>query len=57
MHYDIEFYKEDGKFCAYIGEENGSGYKIKADTIDELTREIGYYFGDVVDEETFEVEE
>lgn len=57
MHYDIEFYKENGKFCAYIGEENGSGYKISADTIDELTREIGYYFGDVVEEKTFEVEQ
>ena len=56
MHYDIEFYKEDGKFCAYIGQEDGSGYKISSDTIDQLTREIGDYFGDVVEEKTFEVE-
>lgn len=56
MHYDIEFYKEDGKFCAYIGLDGGSGYKISGDTIDELTREIGYYFGDVVEERDFETE-
>lgn len=56
MHYDIEFYKKDGKYCAYIGQENGSGYEISSDTIDQLTREIGYYFGDEVEEKTFEVE-
>ena len=56
MHYDIEFYKKAGKYCAYIGQEDGSGYEISSDTIDQLTREIGYYFGDEVEEETFGVE-
>jgi hypothetical protein len=53
MHYDIEFYKEDGTFCAYIGQEDGSGYKIISDSIDGLTQEIGSYFGDVVEEKDF----
>ena len=53
MHYDIEFYKKDGKYCAYIGGDNTSGYEISSDTIDGLTREIGYYFGDEVKEESF----
>lgn len=56
MNYNIEFYKEGGKYCAYIGSDNGSGYKINADTIDQLTREIGDFFSDEVEEETFEVE-
>lgn len=57
MHYDIEFYKEGGKYCAYIGLDGGSGYKISGDTIDELTREVGNYFGDIVEEGDFEVEQ
>lgn len=57
MHYDIEFYKEGGKYCANISQTDGSIHKISSDTIDGLTREIGYYFGDVVEEKTFEVEQ
>lgn len=53
MHYDIEFYKEGGKFCAYISQTDGSGSVISSNTIDGLTREIGYYFGDVVEEKDF----
>ena len=57
MHYDIEFYKEDGKYCAYIGKEDGSGYKIKRSSIDSLSKSIGDFFADDVEEVTFEVEQ
>lgn len=44
MTYNIELYKEDGYFCAYIGEDNGSGYKVYGDTEKECASKIAQYF-------------
>jgi len=57
MHYDIEFYKEGGKYCANIGQKDGNIHKISSDTIDGLSWEIDYYFGDVLEEKDFEIEQ
>ncbi len=56
MHYNIEFYKEGGKYCANISQTDGSIHKISSDTIDGLSWEIDYYFGDVLEEKDFEIE-
>ena len=42
--FSVEFYKEDGKFCAYIGSDNSSGYEIRAETIDDCAKQIADYF-------------
>lgn len=46
--YEVELYKEDGKFCAYIGTDGASGYKIAESTIEEFTKAIGEYFADEI---------
>lgn len=46
MYYDVELYKEDGKFCAYIGGDGSSGYKCVADTPEECAEQIRNYFLD-----------
>lgn len=42
--YQIELYKEDVMFCAYIGEDNGSGHKICECSESECARRIAQYF-------------
>lgn len=44
--YQIELYKEGGMFCAYIGEDGGSGYKIRESNESECARRIAQYFED-----------
>lgn len=44
--YTIELYKQDGKYCAYIGEECGSGYEISEDTKSECARKIAEHIED-----------
>ena len=44
MEYTIEFYKEDGKWCAYIGQEDGSGYKVRENTKVECINKVALYF-------------
>lgn len=46
MTYSIELYKENGHFCAYIGEVNGSGYKIRESSKSECARKIALYIED-----------
>lgn len=46
--YEVELYKENGKFCAYIGCDGASGYKIAERTIEEFTKAIGEYFADEI---------
>ena len=46
--YEIELYKENGKFCAYIGCDGASGYKIAESTIEDFKEAIGQYFADEV---------
>lgn len=41
--YQIELYKENGFFCAYIGEDGGSGYKIRESSESECARRIAQY--------------
>jgi hypothetical protein len=40
----VELYKEDGMFCAYIGDDGGSGYKIRECSESECARRIAQYF-------------
>lgn len=40
---DIELYQEDTSFCAYIGEENYSGYSIEENTIEKMLDEVKNY--------------
>lgn len=46
--YEVELYKEDGKFCAYIGADGASGYKIAESTIEEFAKAMGEYFADEI---------
>lgn len=55
MILEVEFYKEGGWYCAYIGD--GSGYKITADTVDELAEEVKDYILDCPEEYLFPEEE
>lgn len=43
MEYTIELYKKDGKFCAYIGQDCGSGYEIRECSESECARRIASY--------------
>lgn len=51
MNYEIEIYKENGKFCAYIGCDGASGYKIAESTIEEFAKEIGEFFAEEIENE------
>lgn len=42
--YDVKLYKEDDKFCAYIGSDCSSGYECVADTPEECAEQIRNYF-------------
>ena len=44
MEFQIELYKEDGMYYAYIGGDSMSGYKIEASDPGERARLIGEYF-------------
>lgn len=55
MILEVEFYKEGGMYCAYIGD--GSGYKIMADTVGELANEVKDYILDYPEEYLFPEEE
>lgn len=44
--YQIELYKMDGMFCAYIGTDNGSGYRISGQTPEECSIKIARFFED-----------
>ena len=44
--YQIELYKENGYFCAYIGEDGGSGYEIRESSESECARRIADYIED-----------
>lgn len=46
MNYNIELYKENGYFCAYIGEDNGSGYEIRESNESDCVSKIAQYFED-----------
>ena len=39
---------ENGKYCAYIGADNSSGYEIQEDTPSECARRIGQYFEEYI---------
>ena len=47
MIYEVEFYCEDGQYCAYIGANGASGYEIIANTASERARQIGEFFESV----------
>ena len=44
MIYNIELYKENENFCAYIGEDGGSGYAIRENSESECINKIAYFF-------------
>lgn len=39
----IEFYTENGTYCAYIGSDGGSGYKCFGSDMNELADSIANY--------------
>ena len=39
----IELYKEDGKFKAYIEEENSSGYICAGSSSEEVAQQVAQY--------------
>lgn len=43
MQYTIELYKADGMFCAYIGQDCGSGYEIRECTESECARRVAAF--------------
>jgi len=53
MNWNIEFFKKDGMFCAYIDDgQGGSGITIKKPTQKELGDDISLYVQDMNDELT-----
>ena len=46
MFCNIELYKEGDKYCAYIGSDNGSEYKIRECNESECARRIANYIED-----------
>lgn len=40
---DIELYKEDDFYCAYIGEDGSSGYEIKETTKESCAEGVKQY--------------
>ena len=54
MVLEVEFYKEGGMYCAYIGD--GSGYKITADTVEDLAEQVGGYILDCPEDYLFDEE-
>lgn len=43
----IDIYIKNEKFCAYIGEENSSGYECTGNTTEECVFQISEYLKDV----------
>lgn len=43
MEFTIELYKENGKYCAYIGSDNGSGYVIRECNESECARRVASF--------------
>lgn len=42
----IDIYTKNEKFCAYIGEENSSGYECTGNTTEECISQISEYLKD-----------
>lgn len=40
---DIEIYKENKQYCAYIGEAGSSGYECKGPTPEECAEQVKQY--------------
>lgn len=40
---NIEIYKEGGQYCAYIGEDNSSGYECVGPTLEECAEQVKQY--------------
>ena len=53
---NIEIYKENGQYCAYIGEAGSSGYECEGSTPEECADQVKQYVIDTFyregDEET-----
>lgn len=49
-NFSIEFYRENGKYCAYIGDDCSSGYKIIANSREALIDHVADYFNNLFDE-------
>ena len=51
---DIEIYKEDGLYCAYIGEASSSGYECVGSTPEECADQVKQYVIDIFCREKYE---
>ena len=40
---NVEIYKEEGQYCAYIGEDNSSGYECVGSTPEECSEQVKQY--------------
>lgn len=49
MEHQIELYRENGLYCAYITTDGSSGYDIQATTPEERAEAIKEYFLDFED--------
>lgn len=47
----IEFYKENGLFCAIIGSETSSGIKVNGTSSKELIKNLNEYLLNIAEEE------
>lgn len=43
IYLEIELYKEDTQYCAYISEEGSSGYAIKGKSIKHCAEKVKEY--------------
>lgn len=39
----VEVYKEEGQYCAYIGEDNSSGYECTGPTPEDYAEQVKQY--------------
>lgn len=39
----VEVYKEEGQYCAYIGEDNSSGYECTGPTPEDCAEQVKQY--------------
>ena len=44
----IELYKEKDRYCTYISEDGCSGYKIKADTLNDCAAQTADYIENTI---------
>ena len=52
----IELYKEKDRYCTYISEDGCSGYKIKADTLNDCAVQTADYIENTIKNTEYETD-